>query len=309
MKDKVIVFMHGIDIDGYGCAVLAKLAYSNPEIVYVGNNELDDLLLERWESGELSGYDKVYVTDHCPSESLCQKIDELPEYKELKAKLKVLDHHKDRIKGDYPFVTLEVENKYGAFCGTELFCKDLLEQGLLKLTPAIDDFVEFTRIYDVEWSNPEFEKADKLNNLALVLGREEYVECMTRKLLNNKMFTLSDEENNLIKRFLEEYNRKLKEYVSKVQVVDVDGVKAGYVVSEQLYKNNIIKELRNLPIANEIKFLMIRFTDSDSVSLRSVDSDFDVSAVAKVYGGGGHPFAAGFKTANLPKELLELEQE
>jgi phosphoesterase RecJ-like protein len=41
------------------------------------------------------------------------------------------------------------------------------------------------------------------------------------------------------------------------------------------------------------------------VSLRTVDPDVDVSAIAREEGGGGHRAAAGFSTTRPPEELLE----
>ena len=42
------------------------------------------------------------------------------------------------------------------------------------------------------------------------------------------------------------------------------------------------------------------------VSLRAVDDDVDVSAIARAQGGGGHRRAAGFSTTLEPEELIEF---
>jgi bifunctional oligoribonuclease and PAP phosphatase NrnA len=41
------------------------------------------------------------------------------------------------------------------------------------------------------------------------------------------------------------------------------------------------------------------------VSLRATDGRVDVSSVARAFGGGGHPQAAGFSTAVPYRELVE----
>jgi phosphoesterase RecJ-like protein len=41
------------------------------------------------------------------------------------------------------------------------------------------------------------------------------------------------------------------------------------------------------------------------VSLRATDHRVDVSRIARAYGGGGHPQAAGFSTAVPYRELVD----
>jgi bifunctional oligoribonuclease and PAP phosphatase NrnA len=45
------------------------------------------------------------------------------------------------------------------------------------------------------------------------------------------------------------------------------------------------------------------------VSLRATDGSVDVSRVARGFGGGGHPQAAGFSTAVPYPELVERLRE
>ena len=45
------------------------------------------------------------------------------------------------------------------------------------------------------------------------------------------------------------------------------------------------------------------------MSLRATDSSVDVSRVARGFGGGGHPQAAGFSTAVPYPELVERLRE
>ena len=47
-EEKVIVFTHAIDIDGFGCAALARLAYKNPRIVYVNYSDVSDVGAFAW---------------------------------------------------------------------------------------------------------------------------------------------------------------------------------------------------------------------------------------------------------------------
>jgi phosphoesterase RecJ-like protein len=41
------------------------------------------------------------------------------------------------------------------------------------------------------------------------------------------------------------------------------------------------------------------------VSLRATDGSVDVSRIARSFGGGGHPQAAGFSTATPYRELVD----
>lgn len=121
MKDKILLFTHGIDIDGYGCAILAKLAFGDDvEIVYADNFDLDDKFIVRvWQNGYAAkNVKQIFVTDHCPSMAMCAIIDK----SNIKDMLKVIDHHKSRFGNQDKFDFAQLLMKKMAKKNAEQVC-------------------------------------------------------------------------------------------------------------------------------------------------------------------------------------------
>ncbi|MGH2853886.1 MAG: DHH family phosphoesterase [Solirubrobacteraceae bacterium] len=84
--------------------------------------------------------------------------------------------------------------------------------------------------------------------------------------------------------------------------------------AEDSYSEGIVDHLRAVQ-GTKVAALVRELTAAErrgerKVSLRAVDDDVDVSAIARAQGGGGHRRAAGFSTAVEPEELIRfLRQE
>jgi len=298
--EKVLIFTHGIDIDGYGGAILGALAFDEVDICFAENFNLDQLFQEKWDNGEFENFDKIFITDHCLSYDNCMKV-----YKDkvLKEKLKIFDHHKARLaQNDFDFVKVVEEENGKKVCGTSLFYDYLVKQGYLNKRPCFDKFVDLTRAYDTwEWTKTGNLQANDLNTLALALGREKYILNMQKKLLNEREFDFSGNDKLEITNFQIWFRSQLQNIVDKVEVIKFDGFNAGYVRTVELFKNDIATTIRNSKRAKteDIDFMLMPITDRGTVSLRSVKENFDVNYIAQKHGGGGHPGAASFPMSNL----------
>ena len=305
--NKVLIFTHGIDIDGFGGAILGKLAFKNPKIIFADNFNLDELMINTLKND--APYDEIYVTDHCPSYTLCEKIDSS---KALSSVIKVFDHHVSR-KGkeeNFDFVNLVVENEHGKQSGTSLFYEYLVKTGRLKRTNSLDMFTKLTTLYDTwEWKKDKElgTQAYRLNTLFQAVGRDKYIEIVSDMLERNlEEFKFSDEENDIIDGFISDFNAKIEGYITKIKIVDVDGLKVGYVELEDLYKNDIAEVLRNRNNPLNIAYLMMPLKDRESVSLRNIEN-IDLADIASKFGGGGHKSAASFPKSNEEFKLLQQE--
>ena len=305
--NKVLIFTHGIDIDGFGGAILGKLAFKNPKIVFADNFNLDELMINTLKND--TPYDEIYVTDHCPSYTLCEKIDSS---KALSSVIKVFDHHisrKDK-EENFDFVNLVVENEHGKQSGTSLFYGYLVKTGRLKRTNSLDMFTKLTTLYDTwEWKKDKElgTQAYRLNTLFQAVGRDKYIEIVSDMLERNlEEFKFSDEENDIIDGFISDFNAKIEGYITKIKIVDVDGLKVGYVELEDLYKNDIAEVLRNRNNPLNIAYLMMPLKDRESVSLRNIEN-IDLADIASKFGGGGHKSAASFPKSNEQFKLLQQE--
>jgi phosphoesterase RecJ-like protein len=80
--------------------------------------------------------------------------------------------------------------------------------------------------------------------------------------------------------------------------------------AEESYSEGIVDHLRAVR-GTKVAALVRELTAPErrgerKVSLRAVDDDVDVSAIARAQGGGGHRRAAGFSTTLEPPELIEF---
>lgn len=136
------LFTH-TDLDGFGCAVLAKLAFENVDIEYVDYDEVNAAV-----SAYLSVATKediIYITDISISEAVAEEI----EKRDLKVFL--MDHHPTAVglrKHDWCTVKIYGHDETIKTSGTELFYKRLITTDLLKPTDALTSFVSIVRDWD-----------------------------------------------------------------------------------------------------------------------------------------------------------------
>ncbi len=312
-EKRILLFTHGIDIDGYGCAVLAKLVWGDKvDVVFADNNDLDDKFVHIWGQTHFKDHSQVFVTDHCPTYALCNMIDKKAS---LRKKMQVIDHHNTRIgkQDKFDWVKITDANAEGLKeCGTSLFYQYLVQAGLLKKTETLDEFVDLTRLFDT-WTWQASEKRDDakmLDSFGAVLDKEKYIDYMVEKVKNNQTFKFNDNEKACLQNYMTvELPKKVDEYISKMQIVDFEGKKAGYVEILDKFKNYIGEKLKSLPLGEKLDFMLMPIQDRGTVSLRSIKEDCDVGAIAAKYGGGGHKAAASIPKWNFKKIEKQIVKE
>jgi oligoribonuclease NrnB/cAMP/cGMP phosphodiesterase (DHH superfamily) len=163
--------------------------------------------------------------------------------------------------------------------------------------------VEVIREYDVwEWIEIDNILAKQLNDLLYILGRERFIEEFTEQLLNGK-FVINDKLNFL----LELEQEKIDDYIDSknknLVVRNISEYKVGIVFAERY-----ISELGNklMELHPELDFVAIVNTDK-AISYRTNKSNIDLSEFAKIYGGGGHPQAAGSLISDeIKNKIIDL---
>ena len=94
-------------------------------------------------------------------------------------------------------------------------------------------------------------------------------------------------------KLLEYKQREIDSYIDAkdkdIIVADIQGYQAGVVFAER-YVSELGNKLSELH--PELDFITM-INPSHSVSYRTVKKDVDLSAIAKVFGGGGHMAASG----------------
>ena len=292
---KVLLFTHSQDIDGMGCALLAKEAFKEYDLVPTKTFDITKNVKEYIDNKKIYDYDQIFITDLCVKEPVLKEIDE-DEF--IKTHLITLDHHKTEIEegnNKYDFVNIIVEENGIKESGTSLFYKYILKNNLIERKEILDEIVEWTRQYDVyDWKKTNNEKARYLHILYEKLGYEKYLEIMNNKINNFDHIEYNEEEMNVINDYFENLDKTASNCLNNILVKDLvindKNYRVAYVYAEYKYRNDlneyIIKDNKY-----DVDCIGIIMTDIDTVSYRGV-KDIDVSIIGKYFGGKGHKGAA-----------------
>lgn len=290
---KVLLFTHKNDIDGMGNAILAQLAFKEVDYELCGTFDLTSSVESYFEGEKIYQYDRIYVTDLCLEDPLLSKV---AMDSKLEGKVLVFDHHKtftDPKYTSHKFVTVKIDNEKGLCCGTSLFYKHLVSEGLIdKDNKCISEFVELTRQHDTwEWRNIyNNEKSRELSILFDALGYDGYISLMTEKLRKEDIFEFDSMERILIDNRKKQIALKCEYYKDKIIYREILGMKAGIVFITYEYRNELAEYFRENKF--DMDFTMMIALDPGVVAYRSVREGKAVRPVAELFGGKGHDKAA-----------------
>lgn len=290
---KVLLFTHKNDIDGMGNAILAQLAFKEVDYELCGTFDLTSSVESYFEKDKIYQYDRIYVTDLCLEDPVLSKV---AMDSKLEGKVLVFDHHKtftDPKYTSHKFVTVKIEDEYGLCCGTSLFYKHLVSEGLIdKDNKCISEFVELTRQHDTwEWRNIyNNEKSRELSILFDALGYDGYISLMTEKLSTEDVFEFNSMERVLIDNRKKQIALKCEYYKDKIIYKEILGMKAGIVFITYEYRNELAEYFRENNF--DMDFTMMIALDPGVVAYRSVREGKAVRPVAELFGGKGHDKAA-----------------
>ena len=290
---KVLLFTHKNDIDGMGNAILAQLAFKEVDYELCGTFDLTSSVESYFEGEKIYQYDRIYVTDLCLEDPVLSKV---AMNSKLEGKVLVFDHHKtftDPKYTSHKFVTVKIEDEKGLCCGTSLFYKHLVSEGLIdKDNKCISEFVELTRKHDTwEWRNIyNNEKSRELSILFDALGYDGYISLMTEKLRKEDIFEFDSMERILIDNRKKQIALKCEYYKDKIIYREILGMKAGIVFITYEYRNELAEYFRENKF--DMDFTMMIALDPGVVAYRSVREGKAVRPVAELFGGKGHDRAA-----------------
>lgn len=288
---KVLLFTHSQDIDGMGCAVLARKAFGDYTLVPTKTFEITKNVENYIKSKKIYDFDKIYVTDLCIKEPVLKFIDN---DEILKNRLLVLDHHKTEIEegnNKYDFVNIIVQKNERKESGTSLFYNYLIQNNYLQRSNILDELVEWTRQYDVwDWESKNNINARNLHVLFEVLGYDAYLKIINDKVDKLNSIVFNNYEKEVIDKFNKEMEKDILNILNDMKCVDlsIDGniFKVGFVKCPYKYRNDMNKFIKKNNVYNIDAVGMI-MTDIETVSYRQV-KDVDVSIISKYFGGKGH---------------------
>lgn len=282
------LFTH-TDLDGVGCAVLAKLAFDNElvDIEFCNYDDINEKVEECFYSG--SKYE-CHITDISVNEDLADKINN--SYK----RYQLLDHHATALnlnEFDWCKVQIEDEETHIKTSGTEMYYNWLVNNGYLSKCDILDRFVEVVRDYDTwRWASLGEEGiiCKQVNDLLYIYGREKFIRwCMSE--INDCVFPRLYAADELV---LKIKQKEIDDYIKykdeQLVIDDLCGKTCGFIFAERYFS-----ELGNKLCQIHPELDLVAMINMDGiVSYRSIKDDIDLGKdIAQVFGGGGHPKAAG----------------
>lgn len=273
------LFTH-TDLDGVSCSILLRLMFTEHavDVTYCNyddvNGKIEDFLLNELDDS----YERIFITDISVNEKVAKMLDT------IKTKIHLLDHHKNlECLNEYDWVTIDTTE-----CGTSLLYKHI---GVT--IDKISEFVEAVKAYDLwTWKTQNLLLPKKLNDVFHILGAD-FVDIYLEHISKSDMFTLRDEDLNLLKYFDKMKDDYIEKKLAKTSLFsDSDGHTFGFV-----FADNHLSELGNAMCEKLFISYSVIYTGK-TLSFRSI-GNFDVSKIAKKFGGGGHLNAAGAVVSNL----------
>lgn len=289
----IYLFTH-TDLDGVGCAILAKLFFAGePCITYCDYGDIDHKVKTLLGNAEiLQPEDKIFITDISISKELAKKI----EASSLECGIKLFDHHATAEPlNKFPWCKVRTtdEEDNDLTCGTKMFYDYLVHQYGNLYKDSLCDFVDFIRQWDTwEWKNTgdQGRIAKYLNDLLDIRGRYDFINHFVYQFQTEGYCYLDDTDKML----LEIRQREIKEYIQKKSRQMLNPHIAAYSVGI-VFADRFISELGNqlCELHPEIDFVAIIDIANQKVSYRTIRDDINLGVFAQHYGGGGHPKAAG----------------
>lgn len=291
------LFTH-TDLDGVGCAILSKLAFGDEvDIEYCNYNDVDEKVVNFINAVKNSDTNigQVFITDISVNEETAKMLDGI---NHIPYSIHLFDHHKTANHlNKYPWCIVRetLVNPDIKTCGTELFFIHLVGYRKLHNTKTIDDFIGAVGAYDT-WLWKDLPKTSgqvvkEFNDLLYILGRDEFIErCMKRFKGNKSLLRVTKDERLLLDIRQKEIDAYIDKKDKELVNILLNGDDVGVVFADRF-----VSELGNTLAERhrESRYIVIIDPGAGKVSYRTVRDDTDVGAVAKLYGGGGHPKAAG----------------
>lgn len=289
----VRLFSHS-DLDGIGCGILVQLAFGkdNAEISYCDYDNIDSTVKEYLET-EQDDTIPIYITDIRVNEETAELLNK-------RGNVQLLDHHPTALGlNKYDWCDVVIEDFKGIkTSGTMLFYHWLGMNGCLseelENNKALKRFAELVRDYDTwRWSElgEDGVICKQVNDLLYLYGRDDFIHWCVSEIHDEVFPRLYAKDEVVLKIKQDEIDRYIEEKDKTMFTSTMCGKVCGFVFADRF-----VSELGNrlCKMHPEIDFVAMIDIDGCTVSYRTVKEDIDLGKdVASLFGGGGHPKAAG----------------
>ena len=292
MKKLIKLFTH-TDLDGVGCAMLAKLAFGEEvDISYCNYDDINENIMNYLNNNDDS-LSYIYITDISVNEEVAKLLDK-------RIGVVLLDHHPTALGlNKYPWCKVMVEDLNGVkTSGTKMFYHWLSMNGCLneqlETNEALSRFAELVRNYDTwRWSElgEDGVICKQVNDLMYLYGRDRFITWCISEIHDDVFPRLYSADELLLNTKQKEIDEYVEEKNEQLFTSPMCGRVCGFVFAEKY-----VSELGNrlCKMHPEIDYVAMIDMGSKTVSYRTVKDDIDLGKdVAQLFGGGGHPKAAG----------------
>jgi len=295
------LFTH-TDLDGIGCAILAKLAFGeNINISYCDYSNINDEIEKLMRKKETIS--ECHITDISIKEELAEKIN----HSINSQNIQLLDHHPTALNlNKYNWCRVKIQNDFTEIktSGTELYYNWLISHIYLKNNDTLLTFVQAVRDYDT-WRWAELGDSGiickQLNDLFGILGRDDFISWSMKKIRKKSFPELSETDLLLLKLKQREIDEYIKEKEQTMLPRKISGYNVGIIFADKYVNEMGNKLYKKHP---ELDFIMIIDMDG-KISCRTMREDIDLGKLmADLFGGGGYPKAAGAPIKDEIKDVL-----
>lgn len=296
------LFTH-TDLDGVGCAILGILAYGKDsiDIEYCNYDDINEKVEKYIAEEEYLNYTRCFITDISINEEVAKLIEQThpKEYKDgfmLNEHFQLLDHHPTaKFLDKYWWCNVSIMNQSLNIktSGTELFYEYLINMNDIESSETLEKFVNLVRNYDTwRWTELGEEGliCKQINDLYYIYEKDEFITWAISEILDQTFPRLYEKDSLILKikqREIDEYIKNKNATMIKTYILNY---KVGIVFADR-FQSEMGNELCKLN--NDIDFIAIIDLAKGSISYRTI-KDIDLGKeIASIYGGGGHPKAAG----------------
>ena len=295
-----LLLSHIADPDGITPIILLKLLNLDFEYELFEATKLSEFIIEKMDTDYFEKFEDIFIVDLGINKECAEIINNIKN----KNKFKIFDHHEsNNFLNNYEFGRVIEEVNGFKECGTSIFFSYLINnyKDSILTKESIVTFVELVRENDT-WQFTELEEdAHNLSTLFSFYGKDAYVDVYTEFLRKNDKFYFNRTELLILKSL----NRQMKEYLEekkdKVIIKNINGYKVGIIFAER-YRSNLGNYLAR-EYSDKVDFICI-INVAHHMSLRGVKTDKPVNKFAEIYGGGGHPLAAGMPNPEGLKDKI-----
>ena len=285
--NQIVLFTHN-DLDGVGCAILAKKAYGQDAVVHMIMAYSASEYVKGWMENTYNSaiHQQIIIADLSVSSEVADLMEEM-----APGRCHILDHHETAKRlndRDWCYVVDD-----GAECGMTLLLKFLKQS-----CPSIVEYrllADLVNCYDNQGTIPLTKEAYDMNLLLTIFGKKMFID----RFIEDSSPVLSEFEQTLllleydrIKRFV--FSKMIRAFTANVRIPKLGKeVKISFTYANN-YINDVATALLNqfpdAPIA-----CVVNLPSSLSFRMKS-DADLSglcASEIAECLGGGGHFTASG----------------